>query len=450
MIKQTGFINKGVMPSDYRTGALTFVERLNDGDWRKYLPAKEKQYGMSFDSMSCTTFSALNTIEMQVNWMIANGKMPQKNLEGLKALGFIAEDGLFNCSDRFTAIMSGTTKFGNWFQAVWDSIRKDGILAEVHFPFGGNTFEQYHDKTLITEDMKAKARQALQYLSFGYEFLAFDQDPLFSDIQQNACRQGLKQAPIHIAIPVPGTHAIVLDFMNDTNNFCFDTYPPFELTVPREFPVHYALKGVVDVVNVVPRTLSLGMRGEDVRELQKNLKTLGYFTFGSLTDYFGQYTKSAVIKFQKANGLNAEGFYGPLSRGKMAEALKKNSEPVATNRLDAWALAIQSFEGYFPGSRAYRNNNPGNIKFVGQKTATGQDDKGFCVFPDYKTGLEALKSLLRYAATGNSKYYNPAGDLFAWASVYAPASDNNAPRTYAEFVAKKIGVPISTPIRELL
>jgi len=448
--KQTGFINKGVMPSDYRTGALTFFERISNGDWRTYYPSKEKQFNMSFDTLSCTTFSALNTIEMQVNWMIKNGKMPQKNLEGLTALGFIDENGLFNCSDRFTAIMSGTTKLGNWFQAVWDSIRKDGILAEVHFPFGGNSFEQYHDKTLITEDMKAKARQALQYLSFGYEFVAFDQDPIFSPEQQLACRQALKQAPLHIAIPVPGTHAQSLGFMDDQNNYIFDTYPPFDVTVPREFPVHFALKGIVDVVNVIPRTLSFGMKGEDVRELQTNLKKLGYFTFGTITDYFGAYTKKAVIAFQKANGLNAEGFYGPLSRAKMAEALKKNSEPVVSSKLDAWALAIQSFEGYFAGSRSFRNNNPGNIKFVGQSTATGQDDKGFCVFPDYKTGFEALKSLLRYAASGKSKYYNPAGDLFAWASVYAPASDNNAPKVYAEFVAKKIGVPVSTPIRELL
>ena len=134
----------------------------------------------------------------------------------------------------------------------------------------------------------------------------------------------------------------------------------------------------------------------------------------------------------------------------MAEALKKNSEPVVSNKLEAWALAIQSFEGYFAGSRSFRNNNPGNIKFVGQKTATGQDDKGFCIFPDYLTGFNALKSLLSYAASGKSTLYRPEGDLYAWASVYAPASDNNAPRTYAEFVAKKIGVPVSTPIKNLL
>lgn len=448
--KQTGFINKGVMPSDYRTGALLFTERISDGDWRKYAPTKEKQFAGAFDTMSCTTFSALNVIEMQVNWMMQNGKMPEKNLAGLKALGFIDENGFFNASDRFTAIMSGTTKFGNWFQAVWDCIRKDGILAEVHFPFGGNSFEEYHNKALITEDMKAKAKQVLQYLSFGYEFVIFDQDPIFSPEQQNACRQALKNAPLQIAIPVPGTHALVMDDMDDLNNYCFDTYPPFDLTVPREFPIHFALKGLVDVVPVVPRTLTIGMKGEDVRQLQTDLKKLGYFTFYTVTDYFGENTKKAVIKFQKANGLNAEGFFGPLTRAKLAEALKKNSEPVVSSKLDAWALAIQSFEGYFPGSRAYRNNNPGNIRFVGQKEATGKDDKGFCIFPDYKTGFEALKSLLRRAAEGKSTYYNKEGDLFAWASVYAPASDNNAPKTYAEFVAKKIGVPVSTPIKNLL
>lgn len=451
--KQTGFINKGILPSDYRTGALMFKERLSSGDWRKYLPTKEKQFNMSFDTMSCTTFSALNTIEMQVNWMIQTGQIPEANLAGLKGLGFIDENGLFNCSDRFTAIMSNTTKFGNWFQAVWDSIRNDGILAEVHFPFGGNFWEEYHDKKLITEDMKAKARQAKQYLTFAYEFVTYDEDPAFSQDQQNACRLNLKQSPLHIAIPTPGTHAIVLDAMDDTNNYCFDTYAPFELSVPRDFPIHYALKGIVDVVSVVARTLKIGMVGEDVRQLQKDLKTLGYFGFGSITNYFGPVTQRAVMQFQKAYGLKSDGAFGPMSRSKMTEALKKKPEVIpSTTKLDRWAGAIQEFEGYYAGSRSHRNNNPGNIKtgsFATRNGATGSDGT-FAIFPDYKTGFEALKSLLRLAGTGKSTYYNMNGDILAWANVYAPASDNNYPSRYAAYVATKIGVPISTPIKELV
>ena len=57
-----------------------------------------------------------------------------------------------------------------------------------------------------------------------------------------------------------------------------------------------------------------------------------------------------------------------------------------------WLLsdAIQFHEGWQPGSVSVINNNPGNLKFAGQLGATGQDVKGFAVFPDFQTGKQAL------------------------------------------------------------
>lgn len=93
------------------------------------------------------------------------------------------------------------------------------------------------------------------------------------------------------------------------------------------------------------RTLSLGSRGEDVRELQKFLNidsgttvaASGAGSIGNETDYFGQATKRAVIKFQekyrndilKPAGLSAgTGFFGSATRAKVI-ALKNTATHIS-------------------------------------------------------------------------------------------------------------------------
>lgn len=64
--------------------------------------------------------------------------------------------------------------------------------------------------------------------------------------------------------------------------------------------------------------LKKGCQGEEVRELQKKLKELGYYQ-ASVDGYYGSKTEAAVIKFQKDYNLVTDGIYGPLT----AQALQK-------------------------------------------------------------------------------------------------------------------------------
>lgn len=97
-----------------------------------------------------------------------------------------------------------------------------------------------------------------------------------------------------------------------------------------------------------------------------------------------------------------------------------------TISIPALAEAIAKNEGYFNGTSqvAIKNNNPGNLKFVGQAGATA-DDRGFAVFKTAEEGGQALINDL--TAKYNSGKYQTINDLM---SVYSPDSDNPAAAGY--------------------
>jgi hypothetical protein len=94
--------------------------------------------------------------------------------------------------------------------------------------------------------------------------------------------------------------------------------------------------------------------------------------------------------------------------------------------------------------RNMRNNNPGNIEygdFAKKHGATGSDGR-FAIFPDLKTGQDAMASLLMsYAKGGNNTISKIVGK-------WSPAGDNGAANTnaYIADVAKKTGIDPNKPL----
>lgn len=67
------------------------------------------------------------------------------------------------------------------------------------------------------------------------------------------------------------------------------------------------------------RTLAVGDKGSNVRNLQNRLKELGYLT-GNVDGNYGQQTKAAVEAFQRANGLRVDGIAGRNTQQVMFES----------------------------------------------------------------------------------------------------------------------------------
>jgi hypothetical protein len=107
---------------------------------------------------------------------------------------------------------------------------------------------------------------------------------------------------------------------------------------------------------------------------------------------------------------------------------------------DQLAQAIARFEGFYnPGSRAQRNNNPGNIRIWG---SLPRDAAGYAIFPDEASGWAALRRQIDLD-TGRGL------TLTQFLMKYAPPADNNPTPSYIRTVAGWLGIPTDVPLKEI-
>lgn len=120
------------------------------------------------------------------------------------------------------------------------------------------------------------------------------------------------------------------------------------------------------------------------------------------------------------------------------------------------ADAIQRMEGFYPpdernprGSRAWRNNNPGNIwdGLGGKKKKRiwphlPIDEKGFVIYPNYQAGRKALEFQLKLDI-------GRMMTLEQLLTKYAPPHENDT-GNYIRKVAKWAGIPEDKALADLV
>jgi len=113
--------------------------------------------------------------------------------------------------------------------------------------------------------------------------------------------------------------------------------------------------------------------------------------------------------------------------------------------VSAIAAAVKQEEGFYPGSAAYRYNNPGNLMDPDHRiwpqypTVPGT---GEVIFPTLAAGEAALENDL-------SIKINRGMTLTSLFNMYAPASAGNDPVKYAADVAIATGVDPNTPLNQV-
>lgn len=102
---------------------------------------------------------------------------------------------------------------------------------------------------------------------------------------------------------------------------------------------------------------------------------------------------------------------------------------------DKTGIELPRGDGYKSAPRGIRNNNPGNLNYVGQAGATMEGGEGgrFAVFESMQHGVAALyKQLQLYFKRG-------INTLSSIVKTYAPASDNNNVDAYISALTKATG-----------
>ena len=141
-------------------------------------------------------------------------------------------------------------------------------------------------------------------------------------------------AYLHLAVaneePTDNNYTLAAIWKNPKLLTCLD---------PSQFPTRAAVPllsltvalGILGLARQAFAMVKPGDRNPEVSALQQRLQRLGYFN-GPTTGYYGPLTKQAVLKYQQAKGLAADGVVGASTQasfeGQRKQAVEEPSHPI--------------------------------------------------------------------------------------------------------------------------
>lgn len=402
-----------------------------------WLPFGETQFDMLTDFFDCASRSPVNHYEGLFTYHFHHGMKPE-NQQWCHDQGLVViRDGkeVIEFSDRYIAILSGTTKSGNSLKAPLETIRTKGLIPKAWLPKQDDlTWEQYMDPNNITQTMLDFGKELLRRFTISYEQV---QKAQFADALQldmlgvAGYAWPIPHDGVYPAVPSGGfNHAFLLydvpqwqayDNYYDYDNEGHQIFGDFTKNLaPDYFFWDWGYRAYIGAENVVSPI-------EDLPQEQQ------VSIFKWLSD---------VITWLFTNKQGPMPAYPSVI---MPTPAPTPTPVVDKNKLlQAMCLAIKAHEGWYIGSVSYRNNNPGNCRYSSLGylpiyEPVERDSKNFAVFKDYATGWLYLQNLILNKAKRNLNQ-----NLYQFFAIYAPEADNNDPEHYAEVVATKMGVSPST------
>ena len=248
-------------PTDWRIGgdSKLIYEVINKiADWFEYEPSDERQ-NRGMETMICTNEAGNNSWEVQLIYMIEHNLISEKAFNFLKNNGYLDENEKPNFSDKWVAILSGTSPSGNWVYKTPDTAREFGLIPESMLPFGNpKTWNDFFDKDQLTQEMYDMGKKFKEIFEIQYEVLVTAGRTKIQISEE--ITKHLKQAPLTIAIPIcPGysdgkiiqqcsknpVHAVLLINNLEEYRNIVDSYNPFMKQLAIDHNIPYLLKSII-------------------------------------------------------------------------------------------------------------------------------------------------------------------------------------------------------------
>lgn len=227
--------------------------RNHSGDWTIYKPEHEIQLINAwadgiFETNFCVTFSALDTIETEFNYLLSEDEIPEEDMKWLKDVGFF-KNWKINFSDRFTWILWETWPNGAYLYKIARAIKDYWLIPESILPINVSSYAEFVDKSNITEEMYEIGREFKKRFTINYEWV-LDDDRY--PISKEHLKESLKVWPLQCVVRYADwegvlnpsgyrNHAVLCNWYNDSLDAdnINDSYSVEQKLYSREHPRSY-------------------------------------------------------------------------------------------------------------------------------------------------------------------------------------------------------------------
>jgi hypothetical protein len=407
---------------------------LPGGDWSPYIPKFEPQYTNGYDTYGCTVFGTINAIETLM-----------KKQYGKE----------YDFSERFTYILAGIRPPGGDPHKVAEVIRSRGLIPQSRLPLP-NSFEEFIKPDPMTKEFIDEGDKFLEEQGIGHEWI-FTNNPDTKD-RISMLKWALERGTVCIAVTAwyedengiyidggqRNTHWVQLKnieekdgkfylIVNDTYDLVLNgvstastkrLHPEHRIFMAKRYAIYPKVKVTENPEEIEKK------RNAFIEAIRQILIKIGWI-------------QAEINKIKEERAINTPAI-APII------ATTPFPEPVVPKSLiKQFCVAIRDYEGK-PGDLNYQNNNPGNCVYskVGYDPKYGNVKKRgrFAVFPTMELGMLYLENLVKQKAKEN-----PSWSIYDYfAKLHAPTSDNNDPVKYSKYVAFRIGVPVTTKLKDLL
>lgn len=245
---------------------------LDSGDWTDYLPTYEPQRFI-YDTDECSQLGGMiNPLETYFNWLKSTNQISTAFMSFLTINGYFDSNGSFSFSERFTAILDGTSILGNSPQNAWLCLQKYGAIPRSMLNWTLDDSANYPNQALMDTAYYNPAAIQQNMIDVGKQFLSFIKDIGWgwtggvsignSAVSPSDLQNSLKTSPCawvvsvtnpvdlwnQIQIPYTNTfglnHVVTGYKIDPTQQFSqmfTDQYQPFKKAFSSDYPIWVAI-----------------------------------------------------------------------------------------------------------------------------------------------------------------------------------------------------------------